>query len=99
MSEYDVSRIETAGASALGYTLPISGARPGNRDAFARAAGPDVRIDGPDGPVSVYAVFSVDAETHEVRVAVVDELGRLVRMIPAKSVADMLRTMASYAGA
>jgi len=99
MSEYDVSRIGTAGANALGSALPVSGARPGARDAFGLAAGPDVRIDGADGPVSVYAVFSVDTETHEVRVAVIDELGRLVRMIPAKSVADMLRTMASYAGA
>jgi hypothetical protein len=97
MSEHDVSRIGTAGASALGYALPVPGLRPGARDAFALAAGPDVRTDGPTGPVAVYAVFSVDAETNEVHVAVIDELGRLVRMIPAKSVSDMIRMMASYA--
>jgi uncharacterized protein YigE (DUF2233 family) len=71
-------------------SLPVQ-ASPG-LDAFARHAGPDVSY----GAAARYAVFSVDPETHEVRIAIVDEAGRLVRSIPADSVRLMLDSMQRY---
>ncbi len=86
-----------------GAPAPVQAARParvpgnGRRlDEFSKEAGPDVKIDTPGGPVAMFAVFSVDPDTEEVRVAVVDESGRLVRLIPADSVAEMVNTMAAY---
>lgn len=71
---------------------------PGSRrlDEFSAQAGPDVKIDGPAGPVAMFAVFTVDPETDEVRVAVIDDQGRLVRVIPPDSVSEMVATMQSY---
>ena len=65
-------------------------------DQFSQQAGPDVRVDGADGPTAMFAVFTVDPETDRVRVAVVDEQGRVVRLIPAESVSEMVATMDSY---
>lgn len=75
---------------------PLRGHLPPD-DAFARAAGPDVAVDGEVGLVRVYAIFSFDPTTNEVRVRVVDETGRLIRSIPPESVAAMIAAMAGYA--
>jgi hypothetical protein len=52
----------------------------------------DVAIFGRD----TFAVFSVDEETKSTRIAIYDGEGRLMRMIPADSVADMLSQLAAY---
>jgi hypothetical protein len=67
-------------------------------DAFARLAGPDVSVDADAGMVRVHAVFEIDPRTRELSVSVVDEAGRLVRLIPADSVAKMIAAMAAYRG-
>jgi hypothetical protein len=67
-------------------------------DAFAKRAGPDVTVSADDGLVRVHAVFQVDPDTNEMSVSVVDEAGRLVRMIPPDSVAKMIAAMAAYRG-
>jgi len=64
-------------------------------DAFSVQAGPDVRVNGPNGPVSMVAVFSVDPKTNEVHVAVYDDKG-LVRVIPSGSVFEMVSMMRGY---
>ncbi|HWP62936.1 MAG TPA: flagellar protein FlaG [Candidatus Binatia bacterium] len=67
-------------------------------DAFGRIAGPDASVDGELGLVRVYAIFSFDPTSNEVRVRVVDETGRLLRTIPPESVAAMIAAMRTYAG-
>ena len=69
---------------------------PFGEDPFARQAGPDVVLSVGGADVRVYTHFSVDPETHEVKVAIVDQAGRLLRMIPPRSVAQMLEAMNSY---
>ncbi|MBA3876286.1 MAG: hypothetical protein C0498_05005 [Anaerolinea sp.] len=71
--------------------------RPGGGapDAFLKQAGPDVRVNGPAGPLALFAVFTVDPETDEVQVAVFDERG-LVRLIPPDSVSEMIAAMRAY---
>lgn len=96
MTDRSLLPIDVAAPASVGSLRPMR--VPGGRrtDEFSQRAGPDVRVDGPDGPVGMFAVFSVDPETDEVRVAVVDEQGRLVRVIPADSVSEMMATMHSY---
>jgi hypothetical protein len=60
------------------------------------AATPDVEIAVNDAMLRVFAVFQVDPETNEMHVSVVDESGRLVRLIPPDSVAQMINEMAAY---
>ena len=60
------------------------------------AGAPDVELEINQTMVRVYAVFQVDPETKELQVSVVDDEGRLVRMIPPHSVAEMISAMASY---
>jgi hypothetical protein len=96
VSEYDVGQVQVSGLGLVTTPLPVPAARPIGRDAFAHAAGPDVRLDGEKGPASVYAIFAVEPGTNEVRIALLDDVGHLIRMIPSTSVADMLKTMASY---
>jgi hypothetical protein len=67
-------------------------------DAFAKRAGPDVAVAADNGIVRVHAVFQIDPSTKEMSVSVVDEAGRLVRMIPPDSVAKMIAAMAAYRG-
>lgn len=67
-------------------------------DAFAKRAGPDVAVSADAGLVRVHAVFQMDPSTKEMSVSVVDEAGRLVRMIPPDSVAKMIAAMAAYRG-
>ena len=81
-------------------------ARPANRPADDDPADPanestepqpDVEILIGAALVRVHAMFQVDPTTREVRVSVVDDRGRLIRMIPPDSVAQMLAAMTSYA--
>ena len=67
-------------------------------DAFARRGGPDVAVATDTGLVRAHAVFSVDPTTKEMSVSVVDEAGKLIRMIPPDSVAKMIAAMATYRG-
>jgi hypothetical protein len=84
----------TQGAAAIGgqgaVTVPL--------DRFARQGGPDVAVRTASGLVRVHAVFQMDPSTRELTVSVVDEGGRLIRMIPSDSVARMIAAMASYRG-
>jgi hypothetical protein len=74
--------------------LPGSPGSPGQ--AATPASGPDVEIAVNDAMLRVFAVFQVDPVTHEMHVSVVDEAGRLVRLIPPDSVAQMINEMAAY---
>ena len=67
-------------------------------DEFARRAGPDVAVGSGQGMVRVYAIFSVDPGTKRLKVRVVDDSGRLVRIIPPESVAEMIAAMSAYGG-
>jgi hypothetical protein len=67
-------------------------------DAFAKRGGPDVAVSTDAGMVRVHAVFQLDPSTKEMSVSVVDEEGRLIRMIPPDSVAKMIAAMAAYRG-
>jgi len=69
---------------------------PGTPGQATPAATPDVEIAVNDAMLRVFAVFQVDPETHEMHVSVVDEQGRLVRLIPPDSVAQMINEMAAY---
>ncbi len=68
-------------------------------DRFARRAGPDVAIKTSQGVSQVYAVFSVDPESKQLHVAVVDSEGRVIRLIPPESVAEMIASMGRYRSA
>lgn len=63
-------------------------------DDFGRRCGPDVAV-GVPLPVRVYAIFAVD-ETGRLRVNVVDDRGRLLRILPPASVGQMVAAMAAY---
>ena len=80
----------TAPRSDTAVTVPL--------DAFAKRGGPDVAVSTTAGMVRVHAVFQVDPTTREMTVSVVDEAGKLVRMIPPDSVAQMIAAMAAYRG-
>jgi hypothetical protein len=67
-------------------------------DEFAKQGGPDVSVKTASGVVSVHAVFQLDAKTRHVSVAIVNEEGQLVRMIPPESVSRMIAAMAMYRG-
>jgi hypothetical protein len=67
-------------------------------DAFAKRSGPDVTIKTAQGNVSLHAVYQQDPVTKEMTVSLVDESGRLIRMIPADSVAKMIAAMTAYRG-
>jgi hypothetical protein len=57
---------------------------------------PDVEIAIADTMVRVHALFHVDPKTNTVHVSVVDEHGKVVRLIPPESVSEMLAAMAAY---
>jgi hypothetical protein len=80
-------------AGVPGLPLVAGAPRP---DLFNERAGPDVST-GPGR--DAYVTFEVDPETHDVRVSILDGSGRLVRMVPAESVRQMISAMARYAGA
>jgi hypothetical protein len=72
-------------------TLPEVLGRP-QLDAFAKRAGPDVAYRSQE----TYAVFRMDPQTHATQVAIFDGDGRLLRLIPPSSVAQMVAAMTSY---
>lgn len=67
-------------------------------DDFAWRAGPDVAVGGDLGLARLYVVFQVDPATKEMRVSVIDDSGRLVRVIPPDSVGQMIAAMTAYGG-
>jgi len=95
--------------AALAELAPVTGtggpARPGTTPGRPAVVDPELRSDeAPDAEIAigdtlvrVHAMFQVDPTTKEVHVSVVDDRGRLIRMIPPDSVAQMLAAMASYA--
>ena len=82
-------------AAAVPGAIPgtARGSSAGALDNFARQAGPDVAIGSGPEMIRVYAIFAVDPETKKVHVRVMDDQGRLIRMIPPESVAEMLAAM------
>jgi hypothetical protein len=66
------------------------------KDRFAKQAGPDVSFKGPDGMTEAYAVFQIDPVSKELRVMVVDSQGQVLRVIPPRSVSDMIESMGRY---
>jgi hypothetical protein len=67
-------------------------------DDFGERGGPDVAVRTDGGMQAMHAVFQMDPATNEMRVSIVDAAGRLVRMIPPDSVAQMIAAMATYHG-
>lgn len=66
------------------------------KDSFAKQAGPDVSFKGPDGMTEAYAVFQIDPESKQLQVMVVDAQGQVLRMIPPRSVSQMIESMSRY---
>jgi hypothetical protein len=66
------------------------------RDRFAKRAGPDVSFKGPEGLTEAYAVFQIDPESKRLLVTVVDGQGQVLRVIPPRTVSQMLESMNSY---
>jgi hypothetical protein len=71
---------------------PVSG----QQDRFAKQAGPDVSFKGPDGLTEAYAVFQIDPESKRLQVMVVDAQGQVLRVIPPRSVSQMMESMDRY---
>jgi hypothetical protein len=78
--------------------IPQAAPRPvaPQKDRFAKQAGPDVSFKGPDGMTEAYAVFQIDPQSKQLRVTVVDGNGQVLRVIPQKSVTDMMESMGRY---
>ena len=88
---------ESAPVAEVAQALPVARrATTSAPDAFGRAAGPDAEIAFVKQTMRVFAHFEVDPETKEMKVSVVDEAGKLVRLIPADSVRQMIAAMAAY---
>jgi hypothetical protein len=68
----------------------------GGKDLFAKQAGPDVSFKGPNGPTEAYAVFQIDPQSKRLQVMVVDGEGQVLRVIPPRSVAEMIESMSRY---
>jgi hypothetical protein len=66
------------------------------KDRFAKEAGPDVSFKGPDGLTEAYAVFQIDPGTKQLQVMVVDSEGQVLRVIPPRSVSQMIESMSRY---
>jgi FlaG protein len=66
------------------------------KDRFAKQAGPDVSFKGPDGVTEAYAVFQIDPQSKQLQVTVVDAQGQVIRVIPPRSVSQMMETMGRY---
>jgi hypothetical protein len=80
--------------AAISQVAPMQG--PANKDRFAKQAGADVSFKGPDGLTEAYAVFQIDPESKQLRVTVVDGNGQVLRVIPPKSISDMMESMGRY---
>ena len=81
-----------AAVSAAGPRLPAAQ----QQDRFAKQAGPDVSFKGPDGMTEAYAVFQIDPESKQLLVTVVDGQGKVLRVIPPRSVSQMMESMGRY---
>jgi hypothetical protein len=83
---------------ASGVSLPVRGSgKPAPpADVIPGGSTPDAEIAIADTMQRVHAMFRVDPKTREVHVSVVDDAGRVVRLIPAESVSEMLAAMAAY---
>jgi FlaG protein len=66
------------------------------KDRFARQAGPDASFKGPNGLTEAYAVFQIDPESKQLLVTVVDAEGQVLRVIPPRSVSQMMESMGRY---
>jgi hypothetical protein len=66
------------------------------KDRFSKRAGPDVSFKGPDGLTEAYAVFQIDPQSKQLQVTVVDANGKVLRVIPPRSVAQMMESMDKY---
>ena len=87
--------VTTGTAPAAIHSLsPSQGAL--GRDRFARKAGPDVSFKGPDGMTEAYAVFQIDPESKQLLVTVVDGQGQVLRVIPPRTVSQMMESMGRY---
>lgn len=69
-----------------------------SRDRFAKQAGPDVSFKGPNGMTEAYAVFQIDPESKQLLVTVVDGQGQVLRVVPPRSVSQMMEQMGRYRG-
>lgn len=66
------------------------------RDRFAKQAGPDVSYKGPEGMTEAYAVFQIDPQSKQLLVTVVDGQGQVLRVIPPRTVSQMMESMGRY---
>jgi hypothetical protein len=66
------------------------------RDRFAKTAGPDVSYKGPDGMTEAYAVFQIDPVSKRLLVTVVDGQGQVIRVIPPRTISEMMESMDRY---
>ena len=98
MTTERLSPVATAPAAVSGVAVPLPAGGAAGDDPFARHDGPVVVMNLSGAEVRVYTHFSVDPDTHEVQVAIVDQAGRLVRMIPPNRVRQMLDAMNAYGG-
>ena len=86
----------TTGTAPAAVPQLVPGQGPAQKDRFAKRAGPDVSFKGPDGMTEAYAVFQVDPESKQLQVTVVDGDGRVIRVIPPRSVSQMMESMGRY---
>jgi hypothetical protein len=68
------------------------------QDRFAKRAGPDVSFKGPNGLTEAYAVFQIDPESKQLLVTVVDGQGQILRVVPPRTVSQMMQQMGRYRG-
>jgi hypothetical protein len=87
--------VATGSAPAAVPQLAPAQAAP-QRDRFAKRAGPDVSYKGPDGMTEAYAVFQIDPQSKQLLVTVVDGEGQIVRVIPPRTVSQMMESMGRY---
>jgi hypothetical protein len=66
------------------------------RDHFAKQAGADVSFKGADGLTEAYAVFQIDPESKQLLVTVVDGQGQVLRVIPPRTISQMMESMGRY---
>ena len=87
--------VTTGSAPAAVPQLAPAQAAP-QRARFAKRAGPDVSYKGPDGMTAAYAVFQIDPQSKQLLVTVVDGEGQIVRVIPPRTVSQMMESMGRY---
>jgi hypothetical protein len=86
------------GTAPAAVQKPAPQATSAQKDRFSKQAGPDVSFKGPDGVTEAYAVFQIDPQSKQLQVMVVDGQGQVLRMIPPRSVSQMVEAMGRYRG-